>query len=124
MIDVFNSILPSSPYLVLSLPLLGIAWSMMGKAGFGDTNSNLLTTAIMKKTGKKIGLIRGIQEIAFLLIGFLGSDQVTLFTLALSLGLGYMLQFIYRLVGYNPTEIQHQYLIKSWGKLNEDKTRI
>ena len=100
MIDVFNMILPTNPLMLLGLIFVPIGWALVGMAGFGDTNSNLLTTALIKKTGKSLRLIRGIQECMFLLIG-LPSGCVTWFTLILSLGLGYILQVIYKLFSKN-----------------------
>ena len=111
MIDVFNAILPTSPYMLLGLPLIAIGWALMGMAGFGDTNNNLLMNALLKRMKRGIGIVRAIEECSFLAIGFIGSNCVTWFTLVLSLFLGYMLQFIYKIIGYNPIEIEHQYLI-------------
>ena len=110
MIDMFNIVLPSHPLMVLGLVFAPIGWSLMGMAGLGDTNSNLLTTALMKKTGKSIGLVRTIQECIFLFVG-LFSHQVTWFTFVLSFGLGHLMNFIYKLMKYDPTAIQHSYLI-------------
>ena len=111
-IDIFNAILPYHPLMVLALPLLGVAWAWMAQAQFGESNSNLLTTALMKKTGKSISLIRGIQECSFLVIGFIGSNCVTVFTLVLSLFLEKMLGVIYKLIKFNPVDLKHQYIIK------------
>ena len=110
MIDMFNIVLPSHPLMVLGLVFAPIGWSLMGMAGLGDTNSNLLTTALMKKTGKSIALVRTIQECVFLFIG-LFRGMVTWFTFALSFGLGHVMNFIYKLMKYDPTAIQHSYLI-------------
>ena len=113
MIDVFNYLLPVNPLMLLGLPLIGIAWSMMGSTGYGDTGSNILTNALMKKTKKNIGLIRGALEVAMLSIGFIGArSNVTIFTLILSITLGYMLQIIYRFIKYEPTLIKHKFIIK------------
>ena len=111
MIDMFNIALPSHPLMLLGLVFAPIGWSLMGMSRFGETNSNLLTTALMKKTGRSIGLVRTIQECIFLFIG-LFSGMVTWFTFALSFGLGHLMNFIYKLMKYDPTAIQHSYLIK------------
>lgn len=113
MIDVFNLILPNCVWLVFFLPLIAIGWAMIGKAGYGDTSNNILMNAILKRTNKSIGFIRGIQECIYLIIGILGfTGQVTWFTIVLTFGLGYMLQIIYKLIGYDPTEIKHKFLIR------------
>ena len=88
----------------------------MGKAGLGDTGCNVLMNSILKQTNKSIGFVRGVQECLFMLIGFLGARQyVTWFTIALSFGLGYLLQFVYRLIKYDPTKINHKFLIQTSG---------
>ena len=110
MIDMFNIILPSHPLMVLGLVFAPIGWSLMGMAGLGDTNSNLLTTALMKKTKKSIALVITCQECIFLFIG-LFSGMGTWFTFALSFGLGHVMNFIYKLMKYDPTAIQHSYFI-------------
>ena len=116
MIDVFNKILPTSPFMVFGLLFIGFGWALSAQAGLGDTNNNLLMNGLLKKTGKSIGMIRGIQECSYMIIGLLGSNQVTLFTVILSLFLGYLLQFEYKLIKYDPTKIKHSYLIKAKGK--------
>lgn len=113
MIDIFNLIVPTHPILFIGLLIVPFGWALVGSAGFGDTGSNILMNALLKKTGKSISLIRGIQECIFLTLGLLGArDCVTWVTLALTFGLGYLLQIIYKLIKYVPTEIQHQYFIK------------
>ena len=120
LIDVFNAILPSSPLMVLGLLVVPLGWALMGKAGLGDTGSNILMNALLKKTNKSVKFIRGIQESILLTIGFLGArNQVTIFTLILTLGLGYMLEIIYKLIGYKPTEVEHHFIIK--GKVALEK---
>ena len=116
-LDFFRMLLPTHPALVVGLLVLPIGWALMGKAGLGDTGSNIVMNALMKQTGKSVGFIRTIEECLFMLIGFIGARQhVTWFTVVLSFGLGYLLQFVYKLIKYNPTEIQHQFIIKTAGE--------
>lgn len=113
MIDAFNLIVPSHPLMFLGLIILPFGWSMMGKAAFGDTGSNLLMNVLIKSTGKSLSLIRGIEEVIFLTIGLLGArNQVTIMTIVLTLGLGPLLQIVYKMIKYNPVEIEHEYFIK------------
>jgi uncharacterized membrane protein YczE len=113
MIDVFNAILPSNPLLGLGLLIIPFGWVLMGRAAYGDTGSNILMNALLKKYGLSISLMRGIQEIVFLSLGLLGArEYVTWLTIALTFGLGYLLQVCYKLVKYDPTEIKHSFLVK------------
>lgn len=113
MIDVFNLIIPVHPIMVLGILIIPFGWVLMGRAGFGDTGSNILMNALLKKYGLSISFMRGIQETVFLLLGILGArEYVTWFTIVLTFGLGYLLQFCYKIVRYDPTSINHSFLIK------------
>ena len=113
MIDVFSFILPSSPLMIIGLLIIPFGWVLMGRAAYGDTGSNILMNALLKKYGLNISLMRGIQEIVFLSLGLLGArEYVTWLTIALTFGLGYLLQFCYGLVKYDPTEINHSFIIR------------
>ena len=113
MIDVFSFILPSNPLMIIGLLIIPFGWVLMGRAAYGDTGSNILMNALLKKYGLSISFMRGIQEIVFLSLGLLGArEYVTWFTIALTFGLGYLLQICYKLVKYDPTKIKHSFLIK------------
>lgn len=113
MIDVFSFILPSSPLMIIGLLIIPFGWVLMGRAAYGDTGSNILMNALLKKYGLSISLMRGIQEIVFLSLGLLGArEYVTWFTIALTFGLGYLLQVVYKFMRYDPTEINHSFIIK------------
>ena len=113
MIDVFCAIVPANPLMALGVLIAPFGWVLMGRAGFGDTGSNILMNALLKKFGLKISITRGIQEVVFFTLGLLGArNQITWFTIVLTFGLGYLLQFCYKLVKYDPTEIKHSFLVK------------
>lgn len=113
LIDLWDIILPYHPFMILGVLLLPIAWYFSGSAGFGDTNQNLLTNAILKRTNKSMGFVRMCQEVLFVILGLLGArNQVTFLTIVLSLGFGYIMQFEYKLLRYNPDKVEHQFLIK------------
>lgn len=113
MIDVFMYILPKNPFMVLGIFLLPIAWAMMGSVGLGENGSNTLMNAILKHSSLNISTVRGIQEFILLVVGFLGArDTVTIFTIILVFGLGPLLQIMYKWIGFDPTVVEHKYLIK------------
>lgn len=113
LIDVWDIILPYHPIMILGVLLLPIAWYFSGSAGLGDTNQNLLTNAILKRTNKSMGFIRMCQEVLFVGIGFLAArSSITLLTIALSLGFGYVMQFEYKLLRYDSSKVEHKFLIK------------
>lgn len=113
MIDVFNSFLPSGSFMIIGLLLLPIGWSLVGRSGLGDAGSNMLMNIIIRQTGKSITLIRGVEECTFMVIGLLGArSSVTWFTILLSVGLGYLLNVVYKVIGYEPEKVEHSFIIK------------
>lgn len=113
LVDVWNPILPYHPLMVLGILLLPIAWYLSGSIGLGDTNQNLLTNGILKRTNKSMGLVRGIQESLLMIIGLIGGKGcVTPLTIILSLFFGKILEFEYKLLGYRPEEVNHKFIIK------------
>lgn len=113
MIDVFRLILPHHSILAFGLVLLPIAWIIIGRVGWGDNGSNILMNALIKSTGKSVRLIRTIEEILFITVGFIGAGEyVSLFSVLITLLIGPIAQFIYKIFGYEPTVIEHKYLIR------------
>lgn len=113
LIDVWSLILPKSPIMILGIFLLPIAWFFSSGAGLGDTNQNLVQNAILKRTNKNIGFVRMCQEVLFMGLGLLGArEYISPLTIILSLGFGYIIQFEYKLLKYDPTKIKHKFLIK------------
>jgi uncharacterized membrane protein YczE len=113
LIDVFIWLLPTNKLMIIGLLLSGFAWALQGSAGLGETNNNLLVTAILKRCKVKIGTLKAIQEVTYLIIGFIGArNTVTLFTLILSFGIGYLIQIEYKLAKFDPTKIKQSFLIK------------
>ena len=112
-IDIFHAILPTHPLMVLGLLIIPLGWGLMGRVGLGDTASNLVMNIFARETKFNLGIVRGVEECLFMLIGLIAArEYVTWFTIVLSLGLGYLLQYGYKLINYDPTKIRHKYFIK------------
>ena len=124
LIDFWNPILPYHPLMVLGILLLPIAWYLSSSVGLGDTNQNLLTNGILKRTNKSLGLVRGIQESLLMIIGLLGHGSVTPLTIILSLFFGKLMEFEYKLLKYDPTEVNHSYLIRAKSFARGDKNEV
>lgn len=113
LIDFWCPLLPSHPLLAfVGIILLPLGWILTESCGWGASNQNLLTLGLINKTGKSLTVIRTIQEVTMMIIGLLGSDKVTLFTVVLSLLFGKLMAIEYKIVGYRPEEVQHKFIIK------------
>lgn len=113
LIDVFIAILPLGKFMIIGLLLAPIGWMLQAKSGLGESNNNLLTTSILKRTKAKLWQVKAIQEFIYVTMGLIGArERISLFTIVLSFGLGYLIQFEYGLFKFNPTKVEHKYLIK------------
>lgn len=111
LISTFLTIIPHHPAMFVGIFIAPLAWAMMGSVGWGDTGSNILMRALMKKTGKDIIIIRTIEEVFFLTIGFLGArNLVTVFSVIITFVTPLLLKIYCSVIDYRPAEIEHQFI--------------
>ena len=73
--------------MVLGLLIIPLGWGLMGRVGLGDTASNLVMNIFARETKFNLGIVRGVEECLFMLIGLIAAgDYVTWFSIVLSLG--------------------------------------
>ena len=113
LIGQLHEVLPHHLIMLCCAFLIPIGYSIMGKAGLGETGSNIFTTTIMKMTGWNIIITRSLLEISLLGIGFIAArEYVTIYSLLLSLLVGPVLHVVYHAFKFKPTKTKHKYLIK------------
>lgn len=113
MIGQFHELLPHHPIMICCAILIPIGYSIMGKAGLGETGSNIFTTVIMKMTGWNVAICRFMLELSLLGIGFIAAKEyVTIYSLLLTLLAGPVIHVIYHAFKFKPTKVEHKYLIK------------
>lgn len=111
-INLFHNILPHHAVLCFGGLLIPIGWSILEKARYGSTGTNILMKAIMKTTGKSLFKVRTVIESIFLLLAYLTVPQyVTWFTIALTFGTPILLKYVYKLLGHKPVKIDHDFII-------------
>lgn len=112
MIGLFNTILPLNTLIGLGGLLMPIGFAISGTAGLGDSGPNILLRALMKSTGKSVGIIRFAEDIICLIIGFFGARAyVSWFSLLLTVVTGPIMQAEYKVIHYSPTKIKHKFII-------------
>ena len=117
-IDLFTFILPTQSNLIINILFLlvgiiifALSQYFITKAGLGNSSNNGLMNVLMKKTGKSVSFIRTIQESVIVAIALLlGGKSIGIATLALSLGFGFVLGFIYKLFKFEPEKVVHRYI--------------
>ena len=113
LIGQLHEILPHHPIMVWCVFLIPVGYSIMGKAGLGETGSNIFTTTIMKMTGWNVIITRFLVEMSLLGIGFIAArEYVTIYSLLITILAGLVIHYIYKWFKFKPTKVEHQYLIK------------
>jgi uncharacterized membrane protein YczE len=112
LIGQLHGILPHHPNMVWCVFLIPVGYSIMGKAGLGETGSNIFTTTIMKMTGWNVMITRFLLELSLLGIGFIAArEYVTIYSLLITILAGPVIHVIYHMFKFKPTKTEHKYLI-------------
>lgn len=106
-----NQIIIKLLYLLLGSITLVIGFYIQGNARLGKASSNLLTACIRKKYSLSITSMKLIQETSFTLLGLIGAfSQFGIATIILAIFFGKLMDFIYKLLNYDPTKVEHTYI--------------
>lgn len=97
--------------LVVGMFIIAIAsWLYIG-AGLGAGPRDGLMVVLTKKTNKPVGFIRGLIEMAALLLGMLMGGKVGIGTAILVFGIGPIIQFTFSVVKFDVKTVQHKFLL-------------
>jgi uncharacterized membrane protein YczE len=112
LIGQLHEILPHHPNMVWMVFLIPIGYSIMGKARYGETGSNIFTTCLMKMTGWNVIITRFLVEMSLLAIGLIAAQEyVTVYSLLITILAGPVIHVIYHMFKFKPTKTEHKYLI-------------
>ena len=113
-VDLFLHLIPNFSFNLIYLPIgaltMCFGFYFMSSCGLGLNSSNGLMNALMKKTGKSVTLIRTLEEITFMLLGYVLGGTVNITTIVLSTCFGSVLGFVYKLLNFEPEKVQHKNL--------------
>lgn len=90
--------------------MISIASYLYIGAGLGAGPRDGLMVALHKKTGRSIRFVRNFIEISALISGFILGGTVGIGTVAMSVGQGYVIQFIFKLFNFNIRTVEHSYI--------------
>ncbi len=94
--------------LVIGMFILALGSYYYIGAGLGTGPRDGLMVALVKKTGKPVGLIRGAIEGAVLILGYLLGGSIGIGTLILALGIGPIVQWVFGLLSFDVAAVEHQ----------------
>ena len=113
LIDVFKVILPVHPVMIAFGICTMLGWAITAVGELGEGATNLLTTVLVKSTGKSVSFIRTIIEICYFVVAIITAwDQLSILTLILVFITGKILSMFYKLFKYDPVNVEHSYIIK------------
>lgn len=97
--------------IIIGMFVLGIGCVLYIGAGIGSGPRDGMMIALHKRTNKSIRLIRTIMELGALTVGFLLGGTVGIGTIISGIGLGYIMQFTFKMCKFETAKIHHRFII-------------
>ena len=113
--------------MVIGIILSAVATVLYLGAGLGSGPRDGLMLALNKKLSKPVGMIRTSIEVSALVIGWFLGGKVGIGTIMSAFGLGYAIQFGFKICKINSKEIKHRIItddIKDLKELIENKKKL
>lgn len=113
LVDVFKVILPSHPIMIVFGICTMLGWAITAIGALGEGATNILTTTLVKQTGKSVSYIRTIIELCYYVVAYLfAREQITFVTIILVFATGKITDIFYKLFKYDPVNVKHDYIIQ------------
>ena len=89
LIDVFKVILPVHPIMLVFGICTMLGWAITATGNLGEGATNMLTTTLVKQTGKSVSVIRTIIEVCYYIVAILTArEHLTILTVILVFATG------------------------------------
>jgi len=113
LIDIFKLILPHHPLMVIFGICTMLGWAITATADLGEGPTNILTTTLVKSTGKSVAFIRTIIDATYFIVALLTARQhITLVSIILVFVTGKITEIFYKLFKYDPVNVEHDYIVQ------------
>ncbi len=96
--------------IILGMVTIALATYFYIGAAYGAGPRDGLMIIMVKVTQKPVGLVRLTIESTVLLIGFLLGGKIGIGTVVIALGIGPIVQFVFKLLKFEIEKVEHQYL--------------
>ena len=103
-----KNIAGSGAVLIAGFFIVSIGIWIYISSGFGAGPRDSLMVAVRRKTGIPIGVSRGIIETTAALLGWALGGPIGIGTLVAIVGQGFFIQFVFRIVRFEPTAVKHE----------------
>lgn len=108
---------PGVLMLAAGLEILALGTWMYMKSALGAGPRDSLMVALARKTGRSVGLCRGIVEIVVIFVGWRLGGQVGIGTLISAVGLGSLLNLNFALLHFRPAELRQENLAETFRRI-------
>ncbi|GAA0092048.1 membrane protein [Paraclostridium bifermentans] len=118
LIHMSNDFVSGILMLIIGMIILSIGCYLYIGVGLGSGARDGMMVALQKRSGRPIRVVRGSLEIGAVVIGFLLGGTIGIGTIITSIGLGYCMQFIFKIFNFNVVSVNHRYIKEEIKSLN------
>lgn len=118
LIHMANDFVSGILMLIIGMIILSIGCYLYIGVGLGSGARDGMMVALQKRSGRPIRVVRGSLEIGAVVIGFLLGGTIGIGTIITSIGLGYCMQFIFKIFNFNVVSVNHRYIKEEIKSLN------
>lgn len=111
LVPIFYTFIPSSLMMFLGMLILGYGCFIYIGAGMGAGPRDGLMVALTKKTNRSVRFVKNSLEILALTIGYFLGGSVGIGTAIMAIMGGYFLQFAFKTINFNVSEVKHRFII-------------
>lgn len=104
-------------FLLCGLELLAFGTWMYMRSQLGVGPRDALMVALSRKTGRSVGVCRGLTELIIIVIGYFLGGQVGIGTVIAALGLGTLFNLNFALLHFDAAHTKQETLAETVGKL-------
>jgi len=105
-----QEVIPGVLMMVLGMIVIGIASYFYIGAGLGSGPRDGLMIALTKKTSRSVRFVRNAIELSALFVGYMLGGYVGVGTLIMALTLGYIVQFVFKLLKFDVSSVKHRFI--------------
>jgi len=110
LIPIFNNIFIQLLMMILGMFVIGVGSYFYIGAGLGSGPRDGIMVALTKRSKKSVRFIRNGVELSALAIGYLLGGTVGIGTLIMVIGLGYFVQFAFKLFKFDVRKVNHRFI--------------
>lgn len=107
-IPLFNNFWIGTIVHIIGLFIISLGTYFYIASAFGAGPRDSLMVAVTRKTRLPVGLCRGIVEVSVVLIGWFLGGMVGLGTIISALSIGLCVQITFKLLKFDPTQVEHE----------------